>query len=74
LANTIVALRYYWTTINNELRLFLAFRTQVATENALVYREAAINKHAELMELSDLFTFEQSDAMNQFNEGLDTYW
>ncbi len=74
LTNTIVALRYYWTTINNELRLFLAFRTQVATENALVYREAAINKHAELMELSDLFTFEQSDAMDQFNEGLDTYW
>jgi len=74
LNNAIVALRYYWTTINNELRLFLAFRTKVAIENLKIYEEVAKNKHAELMALSDLFTFEQIDAMEQFNDGLETYW
>lgn len=74
LTNAIVALRYYWTTINNELRLFLAFRTAVAVDNAKTYRDAAKSKHAELMELEDLFTLEQDDAMQQFNDGLEAYW
>ena len=74
LNNAIVSLRYYWTTINNELRLFLAFRTKVAIDNLKIYEEAAKNQHAQLMALADLFTFEQVDAMDQFNEGLETYW
>lgn len=74
LTEAIVSLRYYWTTINNELRLFLAFRTKAATENTFVYRDAAKTKLAELMELSEFFTFEQEDAMEQFNDGIDDYW
>ncbi len=74
LTNAIVGLRYYWVRINNELRLFLAFRTQVAADNVRLYREAAKGQLAELMELSGLFTFEQSDAMDQFNDGIDDYW
>jgi len=74
LTEAIVSLRYYWTTINNELRLFLAFRTKAATENTFVYRDAAKAKLTELMELSEFFTFEQEDAMEQFNDGIDEYW
>ena len=74
LSNAIVSLRYYWVRINNELRLFLAFRTRIAADNIRLYREAAQNQLSVLMELNELFNFEQSDAMDSFNDGIDEYW
>mgnify|MGYP001552909524 CR=1 FL=1 len=74
LINSIVALRYYWNTINNELRLFLAFRTAVAVDNAKLYIEAAQKEYGKLLEFSDLFNFEQEEAIDKLGPTLDKYW
>ncbi len=71
---TIVKLRYYWVTINNELRPFLAFRTEAAVDNARSYRDAAKSALTDLEKLSELFTFEQEEALSEFKEGLDRFW
>ena len=71
---TIVKLRYYWVTINNELRLFLALRTEAAVDNARSYRDAAKSALTDLEKLSELFAFEQEEALSEFKEGLDRFW
>lgn len=71
---TLVKARYYWVSINNELRLFLAFRAQSAVDNAHSYRDAIANTLAELDGMSNLFTFEQEEAIAEFKEGMDGFW
>lgn len=74
LINSIVALRYFWNTINNEMRLFLAFRTAVAVDNAKLYVEAAQKEYQKLLEFSDLFNFEQEEAVDKLGPTLEKYW
>ncbi len=70
----LVDLRYYWTSINNELRLFLAFRARSAVDNLRNLREVAIAKIERITKQKSLLNFEQADAFEQFTAGLDAYW
>lgn len=66
-------LRYTWSTFNNELRLYFAFRAPAALENLQVYIESARNKVAAITEMSDLLNLEQEEALSVFSEKLDGF-
>ena len=70
----LVDLRYYWTSINNELRLFLAFRADSAVDNLRNLREVTLAKIKEIETQKDLLNFEQADAFEQFTDELDQFW
>ncbi len=70
----LVDLRYYWTSINNELRLFLAFRADSAVDNLHSLREVAVAKIGEIEARKDQLNFEQADAFEQFTHELDQFW
>ncbi len=68
-------LRLTWTSMNNELRLFLAFRAEVARENIKIYRISVQSQTSHLLkEYGDSFNIEQADALEQFSGMLDAYF
>jgi len=69
-----VELRYRWVTLNNEMRLFLAFRAPAAVENIATYSESIRQHLASLETFRDQFGFEQEEAFEGFVSGLDEFW
>lgn len=69
-----IQLRYYWMTLNNEMRLFLAFRVPLAVENIKTFQSAIDGEVEKLEAQRDLFEFEQEEAFDAFIEGLQPYW
>ncbi len=61
-------LRYAWTNVMNEVRLFLAFRVPQAIDNLKVYREAVESKTAQVAEQEDDLGFDQQESFRQFRE------
>ena len=74
LLETLIALRYRWITLNNEVRLYLAFRVPAAIDNIATYSDAVKQYAARLESFSDIFTFEQEEAFAGFIDGLDAFW
>jgi len=72
--NRLIALRYYWTSLNNEQRVFLAFRASAAIENAELYRASVEKEVQNLLAYTDLMTFEQEVSFEEFRQGLEGYW
>jgi len=72
--HSLVSLRYHWTALNNEQRVFLAFRTPAAIENATMYKAMVRTEVKTLLDLKDAMSFEQEDAFERFEGGLDAYW
>ena len=70
----LVTLRYRWLSLNNEVRLFLAFRAPQAVENVATYQASVIGTLEEVAARSELFTFEQEEAFSAFTGGLDDFW
>lgn len=62
-------LRYSWTGVMTELRLFLAFKPQAAIDNIQLYSDTVdgiIKRLLELQDNDDLLTLDQSDALERF--------
>ncbi len=62
-------LRYIWSNVMTELRLFLAFKAPEAIENINFYSDTVDTMVAQLIELQDnddLLTLDQSDSLEQF--------
>ncbi|MCP5436895.1 MAG: HAMP domain-containing protein [Chromatiaceae bacterium] len=70
----LVTLRYRWLSLNNEVRLFLAFRAPQAVENVATYQASVVGTLEEVAARSELFTFEQEEAFTAFTSGLDEFW
>ena len=62
----IVDLRYNWTKLLTELRLFLAYRAESARENLDLFKGAVDKSIAELNDHADLFNFEQEVNFEEF--------
>ncbi len=65
---TLYDLRYYNSQIASELRTYLAFRNDINLENMKTFVEVINGKLAYLQENADMYSFEQSDAMEKFIE------
>ncbi len=59
-------LRYYNSQIASELRTYLAFRSEINIKNIKSFTEVMKGKLDYLQDHSEMYTFEQSDAMEQF--------
>jgi len=70
----LVTLRYRWLSLNNEIRLFLAFRAPQAVDNVATFKSSVVSTLTELESRKDLFNFEQEEAYASFLEGLDPFW
>lgn len=66
-------LRYIWTNMLNEMRLFLAFRTDSAKSNVEVYRETVKEKIDTVTAWGDELLFEQEDGIEQISEKFEFY-
>jgi len=58
-------LRYAWSNMINEMRLFLAFRTANAKSNMLLYKDSVISQIKNVEAWEDELTFEQAEAIEQ---------
>jgi methyl-accepting chemotaxis protein len=70
----LATLRYRWLSLNNEIRLFLAFRAPQAVENVATYKAAVIGTLEQVAQWRDGFTFEQEEAFEGFSADLDAFW
>jgi methyl-accepting chemotaxis protein len=61
-------LRYAWSTYINELRSFLAYRTDVATTNMQTIFSNIKKLENEIQEMGDLFTLDQEDSFAQITD------
>ncbi|MEZ5541418.1 MAG: methyl-accepting chemotaxis protein [Pseudomonadota bacterium] len=66
-------LRHAWTSLNNELRLFLAFQASEARENMVLYREALDAAFERVAAQQRLLTFEEQHTLEQIREKLPVY-
>ena len=66
-------LRYAWSNLMNEMRLFLAFRAPAARENMSLYRGSMENLLTKVQAWGDDLTFEQTDSLEQFVEQFTTF-
>ncbi len=73
LLKTINELRTSWNKVVSEIRSFLAFRSPASLANISLYREDAQKKITQLIELDDLLTREQLDAIEQITQILYEY-
>ncbi len=64
------ALRFSWANLNNELRLYLAFRTSSALDNLKIYTDRVLQQTEALAESGDLLNFEQEEAYANFSASL----
>lgn len=66
-------LRYIWTNMLNEMRLFLAFRTDNAKSNLELFRVAVKEKIATVTAWDEELLFEQEDGIEQITEKFEFY-
>jgi len=64
--HTLYDIRYYNSQIASELRTYLAFRNDTNIKNMKSFISVINNKLTYLQNHSDMYTFEQSDSMEQF--------
>ncbi len=62
------SLRFTLVNLNNEIRLYLAFRTSAALDNLSIYSETLQSQAEGLAAMEALFTLEQADAYAQLME------
>jgi len=68
-------LRLTWSSMNNELRLFLAFRSQVTRKNLKLYRVSVQSQTSHLQTAyGDAYNIEQVDSLEQFSGMLESYY
>lgn len=63
------SLRYGWSSVMTELRLFLAFKAPAAIDNINLYStnvDSLVSRLFELQNNDDLLTLDQSDSLEQF--------
>ncbi|MDQ7017430.1 MAG: methyl-accepting chemotaxis protein [Gammaproteobacteria bacterium] len=58
-------LRYAWSNVVNEIRLFLAFRTQIALDNLTLYLQQVENMLSKVAQYGDALTFDQVDGLSE---------
>ena len=73
LLKTINEFRITWNKVLSELRSFLAFRSSSAVTNIALYRENIKTNVSNIMQVEDLLTLEQLDAIEQILPILDEY-
>ncbi len=61
-------LRYNWSTIINEMRLYLAFKAPAALDNISLYKEKVEILLEKILKNEDLFTIEEEDSIPKFIE------
>ena len=66
-------LRYTWSTLINEMRLFLAFRTPAAKENMETYLDKFSSTIKTVAEHGDDLAFEQANAIEQIGDKFSVY-
>ena len=74
LLSKIVKLRYNWTKLLTEMRLFLAFRVEAARDNMKLFKDAVENSVHKLKESNDLLNFEQLDNFERFLALRETFY
>ncbi len=74
LLKTINSLRITWNKVLSELRSYLAFRSESAVTNIALYRESIKTNISKIMQIEDLLTLEQLDAIEQIVPILDEYY
>jgi methyl-accepting chemotaxis protein len=74
LLSKIVELRYNWTKLLTEMRLFLAFRAESARENMDLFKGAVDKSIGRLREHADLLNFEQEANFEGFLELHKTFY
>ncbi len=62
----IVDLRYNWSRLLTEMRLFLAFRADSARDNMMLYKSVIEERIEKLQLKRDILNFEQDDGFEQF--------
>lgn len=68
-------LRLTWSLLNNELRVFLAFRSDAAKDNMKLYQQTIQTQTSRLQSrYSDILNLEQADALEQFSGVLNAYF
>jgi methyl-accepting chemotaxis protein len=70
----LTTLRYRWLSLNNEVRLFLAFRAPQAVDNVATYKSAVLDTLEAVSAYRDGFTFEQEEAFDGFSADLEQFW
>ncbi len=58
-------LRYVWTNMLNEMRLYLAFRSDSSRQNLGIYQESVQGKLDQVLSWADELTFEQEDGIDR---------
>ncbi len=66
-------LRYSWSSLINEMRLFLAFKAPAAKENIALYLDKVTSTIKKVSQYNDELTFEQSNATEEINNKFATY-
>lgn len=66
-------LRYDWSNMVNEMRLYLAFRNDNAKQNMTLYKESVQNKIQTVKSWGDELNFEQADAIEQVESLANNY-
>ena len=66
-------LRYTWSTLINEMRLFLAFRTPAAKENMETYLDKFSSTIKTVAEHGDDLAFEQANAIEEIENKFSVY-
>ena len=59
-------LRYQWANVMNGVRAFLAFRSDSALQEIELYQEGTAEQLEDVAAFSDLYTFEQEIALEEF--------
>jgi len=59
-------LRYTWSNVMNEMRLYLAFKAPAALDNIKLYEEKINILLTKIAENEDLYTIEEEDAIPKF--------
>ncbi len=70
----IADLRQLWMNILNENRAFMAFRGQPNIENTKLFRLGFIEKVAQLASQEDMLNFEQAEAIEAIQSGMNHYF
>lgn len=70
----IVELRYNWSRLLTEMRLFLAFRAESASDNMMLYKGVIENRVKDLQEKRESFNFEQDEGFGEFLEKRLTFY
>jgi len=67
-------LRYAWSNLINEMRLYLAFRAPTAKSNLLLHKENVEKLIQKTQTWNDALTFEQADGIEQVGEKTEHYF